>query len=63
LYDEALALNEDFLVNANYQFAEYLGLSMIQMIFDKNLESAEFVKIFQSDDSYQPALDEKLVAT
>lgn len=36
---------------------------MIQLIFDKNLESAEFIEIFKSDDSYQPALDNKLVAT
>ena len=36
---------------------------MIQLIFDKNLESADFIEIFKSDDSYQPALDNKLVAT
>ena len=52
LHNEALALNEDFLVNAQFQFAEYIGLSMIQLIFDKNLESANFIEIFKSDDSY-----------
>ena len=36
---------------------------MIQLIFDKNLESPEFIDIFRSDDSYQPALDNKLAAT
>jgi hypothetical protein len=63
LHEQALDLNEDFLVNAQFQFAEYIGLSMIQLIFDKNLESANFIEIFKSDDSYQPALDAKLVAT
>ena len=36
---------------------------MIQLIFDKNLESPDFIEIFKSEDSYQPALDAKLVAT
>jgi hypothetical protein len=36
---------------------------MIQLIFDKNLESPDFIEIFKSDDSYQPALDAKLIAT
>jgi hypothetical protein len=36
---------------------------MIQLIFDKNLESANFMEIFKSDNKYQPALDSKLEAT
>ena len=35
---------------------------MIQLIFDKNLESSDFMELFKEEDSYQPALDAKLVA-
>ena len=51
LLDQALELNEDFLVNAQFQFAEYIGLSMIQLIFDKNLESPDFIEIFASENT------------
>lgn len=62
LLEQAEALNEDFLQNSQFQFAEYLGLSMIQLIFNKNLESADFIEIFKSEDAYQPALDAKLLS-
>jgi len=52
LKDQALALNEDFLEQSQFQFAEYLGLSMIQLIFDKNIESPDFIQIFKSKDAY-----------
>ena len=61
LMKQAIALKDDFLEQSQYQFAEYLGLSMIQMIFDKNIESPDFIKIFKDKNGYQPSLDEKLV--
>ena len=50
-------------MNAQFQFAEYLGLTMVQLIFDRNLKDSEFIEIFKSEDAYQPVLDKKLVAT
>ena len=35
---------------------------MIQVIFDKNLESPDFIAIFKSEDAYQPALDAHLLS-
>ena len=35
---------------------------MIQLIFNKNLESPDFIEIFKSEDAYQPALDAKLLS-
>ena len=52
LTQQALKLNEDFLQQSQFQFAEYLGLTMIQLIFDRNLESADFLAIFDSDENY-----------
>jgi len=54
-------LNQEFLANSEYQFAEYIGLTMIQKVFDKSLESPEFVKLFKDDTPYQAALDTKLL--
>ncbi len=34
---------------------------MIQLIFDKNLESPDLIEIFNSDDAHQFTLDEKLL--
>ena len=62
LLDQAHALNQDFLQQSQFQFAEYLGLSMIQLIFNRNLESKDFIEIFKSEDAYQPSLDAKLLS-
>ena len=35
---------------------------MIQLIFNKNLESKDFIEIFKSEDAYQPSLDAKLLS-
>ena len=61
LMQNSMKLNDDFLKQSQFQFAEYLGLTMIQLIFDRNLESKDFLEIFESDDNYQPALDTKLI--
>lgn len=59
--EEAMSLNEDFLSQSQFMFAEYLGLNMIQLIFEENLGSPEFIQIFKTSDGYQPALDVKLL--
>ena len=56
-------MNKEFLANSEYQFAEYIGLTMIQKVFDKSLESQNFVDLFEDDAPYQTALDAKLLVT
>lgn len=50
--EEAMSLNEDFLSQSQFMFAEYLGLNMIQLIFEENLGSPEFIQIFKTSDGY-----------
>ena len=63
LREEAAQLNDEFLANSEFQFAEYIGLTMIQKVFDKSLEQPEFVDLFENDAPYQQQLDTKLLIT
>lgn len=61
---EASLLNQEFLANSKVQFSEYLGLSMIQKVFENSVASPSFVKLFEQDSSsYQSSLDAKLLMT
>lgn len=59
LQEEAQSLNSQFLAKVDQQFAEYLSLTVNQIIFDRNLASKEFLNIFRTEDEYSESLDEK----
>ena len=61
LYRELQALNEDFLSQSEYQFAEYLGLSVIQILFNQNLGDPTFIAIFARKDKKSVALGTELL--
>ena len=63
LREEAAQLNAEFLANSEFQFAEFIGLTMIQKVFNKSMESPEFVSLFENDAPYQEKLDAKLMLT
>lgn len=61
LMRETMDLSNDFLQQSEYQFAEYLGLTIIQKLFEQNLDSPDFIAIFASKDNTSPALGTELL--
>lgn len=61
LMRETMALNDDFLSQSAYQFSEYLGLTIIQQLFEQNLDSPDFIEIFASKENNSPALGTELL--